>query len=211
MTMLIFDLDGTLWDASESTAEAWTSVLGQWGFAKAVTADQIRGVAGKPYLECLRILSPGAADCPQLPDLLRDLADAERATMSSIGGRLYDGVLEGLRTLAQTADLFLVSNCNDWYLRAFLHQTQTAELFKDYACHGSTGLPKHENIKLLMRRHGKADSFYVGDTSGDCTAAEMAGAVYVHAEYGFGGKSVQARNCFATFPEIVSFLMRTSH
>jgi phosphoglycolate phosphatase len=204
--MIFFDLDGTLWDATESTAQAWTGVFAQWNFGMTVTPAQIRSVAGKPYLECLEIVSPDAAACDNLPKLLQELGQAEREAMQRMGGRYYEGALQGLSQLAQLSKLYLVSNCNDWYLEAFLDHSGTRHLFADTVCHGTTGLPKHENLRKLMAGNGLTGGYYVGDTNGDRIAAEAAGLVYVHAEYGFGGEGVPSDIRCGDFASVVSWL-----
>jgi phosphoglycolate phosphatase len=53
---LIFDIDGTLWNASPASAKGWTRGLAQLGIDKAISAEQIEQVAGYPYEQCVDIL-----------------------------------------------------------------------------------------------------------------------------------------------------------
>lgn len=78
-------------------------------------------------------------------------------------------VIEDLADLAAVIPLYLVRNCNDWYMEAFLDHSGTRHLFADAVCHGTTGLPKHENLRNLMARDGLQRGYYVGDTNGDRT------------------------------------------
>lgn len=56
---LIFDLDGTLWDAAETSAKGWNVALESQGFGdKAVSADDVRRVSGMPFDACVRTLFP---------------------------------------------------------------------------------------------------------------------------------------------------------
>ena len=51
---IIFDLDGTLWDASEASATGWNVVLVKNNLPEfQVTADDIRKISGLPFDECL--------------------------------------------------------------------------------------------------------------------------------------------------------------
>lgn len=115
-------------------------------------------------------------------------------------------VIEDLADLAAVIPLYLVRNRNDWYMEAFLDHSGTRPLFADAVCHGTTGLPKLENLRNLMTRDGLQRGYYVGDTNGDRTAAEMAGLVYVHADYGFGGEGVPSDIRCRDFAAIVSWL-----
>src|SRR5689334_17873773 len=52
---LIFDLDGTLWDTTETCALAWNDVLVRLGVDhRPMTADDVRAVTGQPHAEAIR-------------------------------------------------------------------------------------------------------------------------------------------------------------
>jgi beta-phosphoglucomutase-like phosphatase (HAD superfamily) len=46
---LIFDLDGTLWDACEASALGWTRAARAQGIDRRVTAAEIAGVCGLTF------------------------------------------------------------------------------------------------------------------------------------------------------------------
>lgn len=50
---LIFDLDGTLWDASQSSALAWSQASDYFGINRQVDAVLVRKVSGLPFDQCL--------------------------------------------------------------------------------------------------------------------------------------------------------------
>ena len=51
---IIFDLDGTLWDASKACAVAWNRVLTRNGISfRKITADDVRAVTGLPHGKCI--------------------------------------------------------------------------------------------------------------------------------------------------------------
>ena len=58
--------------------------------------------------------------------------------------------------------------------------------FVDFECPGRTGLPKAENIKLVVERNNLKHPVYVGDTQGDANAAKGANVPFIYAQYGFG-------------------------
>jgi len=193
---VFFDLDGTLWDATESTARAWTDVFARYDFGIAVTKKDIQGVAGRPYLDCLKLICPEAASSSVLSCLLRDLAEAEKAWMGIIGGSLYKGAREAVIDIAKVSTVFLVSNCNQWYLESFISQSHLGEVFSEVICHGSNGKTKAENIRYLMQKHKIADALYIGDTAGDMEASLAASVGYIHVSFGFGGPYIN--NCVYT-------------
>ena len=48
---ILFDLDGTLWDATEPVVAAWNRVFAREGLALRVTEAQVRAVTGKTPAE----------------------------------------------------------------------------------------------------------------------------------------------------------------
>lgn len=181
---LVFDLDGTLWDAAAASAEGWNRALELLGFVDRVTVDDIRSVSGNPFERCAAILLLQLG--PPADSLLRSLEAHERAVIERIGGTLYAGVTEGLRLLAEMYPLYVVSNCPEWYLEAFLRTSGLRGRFCGWDCHGASRLPKAEMLANLVRGHELLTAVYLGDTQGDREAAEAAGMTFVHAGYGFG-------------------------
>ncbi len=202
----MFDLDGTLWDATEASALGWERAGRAHGLEREVSAADIASVCGLPFDECARTLFPEVAG-PGCEPLLRDLARYEEAAVRERGGVLYAGVGEGLAALSERAPLFVLSNCQRWYLDLFLDQSALRPLFRDSLCHGDTGLAKAENLALLRERHALRRPAYVGDTQGDREAARRAGFDFLYAAYGFGGLDESVR--FASFSELRAYLLRS--
>ena len=115
---LIFDIDGTLWNASPASAKGWNLGLKKLGIDLKVTPEQIEKVAGRPCEQCMDILLPGLR--AKIPELFETLNQSETEVVKSEGGKFFDGVLEGIRQLAERYQIFLVSNCQEWYMDLFL-------------------------------------------------------------------------------------------
>ena len=86
--------------------------------------------------------------------ILKDFERTEVQYLYEYGATLYAGVKETVVFLYQKYDLFIVSNCKDGYVSAFLHAHNSTPYFKDTAMSGQTGLEKGSNIKNLMKKHG---------------------------------------------------------
>jgi phosphoglycolate phosphatase-like HAD superfamily hydrolase len=127
----------------------------------------------------------------------------EREAIAAGGGRVYEGVIDGLRRLATRYSLLLVSNCQDWYLECFWKHVSVQRYFCGWDCHGSAGAPKASMIRALVDRFGAPESIYVGGTEGDRYAAEAAGVGFCHVSYGFGAVT-GATLSFASFPDLVA-------
>jgi phosphoglycolate phosphatase len=183
---LIFDLDGTLWDTGPSCAIAWNEVIRANGISfREIIADDIRRVAGLPHSECIRIVFQGLPQ-PALEKLTHETMEADTRVIAQLGGRLYDGVAEGLAALRSRFPLYIASNCQSGYIETFLKWTGFAGLFSDFECWGNTGQTKASNVAQLMGRNGLQSPILIGDTEGDRTAAAACGIPFAHVTYGFG-------------------------
>lgn len=183
---LIFDLDGTLWDASESCVRAWNSVLQNKGVTDfAVTQQHAHAFAGK-LLDDIFAQYFTFLPKEEYQDMAKAYAEQEKIHMRDYGGKLYPDVRKLLTELSEKYPLFIVSNCLSGYIENFLQQHQLEHLFTDYECSGNTGRPKAENIGMIINRNQLKNPVYVGDTLGDFEAAEKNDIPFIYAEYGFG-------------------------
>jgi phosphoglycolate phosphatase len=197
---LIFDLDGTLWDAAEPTAKGWNCALAELGAQTRVTVEGIRSVAGTPFKGCVEILVPEL--CPPSDTTLRTIDVCEEEALLESGGTLFLGVEAGLERLVAHYPLYLVSNCQDWYIDLFFEKTGLGRYFAGGDCNGWSGLPKGDMLRRLAERQALKRPVYVGDTQGDHDSAYEAGMSFVLARYGFG--SVQEKVLgFESFEELV--------
>lgn len=199
---IIFDLDGTLWDASEASAVGWNKALAQFGHT--VSASDIQSVSGKPLEECVRTLLPTASGALHT-DALAMIDEYERSSIEEHGGRTYEGVAQGLAGLAEYYRLFLVSNCQQWYLECFWKHSKSQIFFAGWDCHGVSRQPKASMIKGTAGTHNLQRAIYVGDTASDELAARVAEVDFGYAAYGFG-KADAANIVFNSFSELVAWL-----
>ena len=183
---VIFDLDGTLWDATGCSSDIWNRVFDKYDEVTfCMTREISSGLMGMTMEEI--------GDClfPELPVSKRraitdEFGVEEVAYLRENGAVLYDGMPDTIKELSEKYDLYIVSNCQDGYVPAFLHAHDMEQFFKDIEMSGRTGMDKGRNIKLLMERNGINNALYVGDTAGDEKAARFAGIPFIWAKYGFG-------------------------
>ena len=182
---ILFDLDGTLWDAVAEVAESWSRTLEREGVSRRFTAADLR-----PCM-CLLLSDIGAKLLPDVSPARREELIAlccadENAYLARHGASLYPGTEEALASLGKKYPLFVVSNCQRGYIEAFYQGTGMGKYFTDFESAGNTGLTKAENIALVVKRHGLKKPVYVGDTALDHASAQQAGVPFIHAAYGFG-------------------------
>jgi phosphoglycolate phosphatase len=199
---LIFDIDGTLWNAASSSAKGWNLGFKELGIdVREISGADIETVAGKPFEECVTGLFPDLV-LTKYPTILEDLGKHEKRIVKTEGGKLYEGVFEGLQALKKKYDLYLVSNCQDWYMNSFLTQTGLEEMFVDRECYGRTLKSKGENLKSIVLRNNLSRPVYIGDTTTDAKAANKADIDFLHASYGFGESEKEWKKV-DSFSEIV--------
>lgn len=185
MDSLIFDLDGTLWDSRDTVVKSWNRVLEEQSVNKVITKDDFKRTMGLQIKEIGEQLFP-FIDAKQRTQLLKECCELENDYVRKFGGQLYDNVESVLKILSESHKLFIVSNCQEGYIEAFLDYHKLGKYFLDFENPGRTGLTKGENIKLVIERNQLQHPVYVGDTKGDQEAATFAGIPFVFARYGFG-------------------------
>lgn len=182
---VLFDLDGTLWDAADTIARVWSSWCREHGIARVFTPAECRSYCGKTLEQIAALVFPELPPARR-EQLLLGCCLAENPVLSIRGGILYPDLIPVLQQLRERCLLAVVSNCQAGYVEAFFAGNQTGYLFDDYECAGRSGLSKGENIRLVLARNGVERAVYVGDTDGDQAAARFAGVPFIHAAYGFG-------------------------
>lgn len=185
--MLIFDLDGTLWDSSRQVADSWNIILKQYEPSlPPFTAKDIYSVMGLTMDKISDALLSGK-NIADRRTLFRRCEEYEIEYITEHGGVLFPQVRETLRDLSQSGyAMSVVSNCQKGYIDSFFTSMKTGQYFCDMEEWGNTGLLKAENIRLVMERNHANKAVYIGDTAGDEEAAHGAGIPFIHAAYGFG-------------------------
>ncbi len=182
---VVFDLDGTLWSSSAEVTASWNIVLQREGVDRPPFTDaDIAGVMGLTLPDIAARLLPALPRERQLA-VIDACCEEESIYPAAHGASVYP-TSEELAALAARYPLFVVSNCQAGYIEAFYKGTGLGAYFKDFESAGNTGLPKWDNIALVVKRQGLKRPVYVGDTDWDYQAARRAGVPFIHAAYGFG-------------------------
>lgn len=213
-TMLIFDLDGTLWDSAPAVAESWNEVFQRVDpTLPKLTTEDIHSVMGMTMKEIGQVMQPLLAE-EKRETVFEECCRYEVEYLHTHAGTLYPRMRETLESLREAGySLAIVSNCQIGYVDAFLKGCDAEDLFDDYEEWERTGLAKGENIRLVMRRNGFEKAIYIGDTRKDQEAAQLAGIPFIHAAYGFGKAENQEGTIreLAELPEVVGRLINKKH
>ena len=182
---ILFDLDGTLWDATNQITYVWNTELKRQGIDREITVEEFKGCMGLNIDEIARRVLPGVSTSA-VESVVNECERLECEHLSTHGAILFPNVVKVLDILQKEYDLFIVSNCQVGYVEAFLNYYQLGHLFKDHECSGKTKMSKDKNIELVIERNKLDECIYVGDTIGDYNASLKAQIPFVYAAYGFG-------------------------
>ncbi|MFR1235941.1 MAG: HAD family hydrolase [Barnesiella sp.] len=182
---ILFDMDGTLWDAIDTYADIWNEAFREIGSDQRITRDILYRYMGMNIEE---ITSKVVSDFPpgKLKPFIGSLYRIQDQILPEKGGIPYEGMKEGLAELSKYYKLFLVSNCGDKTLPAFMDYTGIRPYVTDWLSYADTWKVKSENMKILQERYSLKYPVYVGDTDGDSRQTRLAGFPFVFARYGFG-------------------------
>ena len=207
--MVIFDLDGTLWNSAANVAASWNVVLEQeHGKKDALTAEDIMQNMGKTMTE-IADLNFGFLPPEERYELSHKCEVYENEYITEHGGDLFEGVEETLAKLkGMGVKMAVVSNCQEGYVKAFLDSMDMWKYFIDYEEWGRTFLSKADNIRLVIERNGEEKGIYVGDIQKDSDSAHEAGVPCIYAAYGFGEISdgIATINSFDELPAVLEEL-----
>ena len=201
---IIFDLDGTLWDSTETIAIAWQQALEAFGMdGRSINSETVRGLAGMPYNAIYDKLFPELKG-EKREQLQKLCASKELEVLQQLGGKLYPEVKETLSHLATKYKLAIVSNCQSGYIETFLDHHQLHPYFIDHECYGNKGISKGDNIREVVRRNKLERAVYIGDTTGDYEASLQANVPFILAGFGFGNvkEEVHTINSFSELKKL---------
>lgn len=200
---IIFDLDGTLWDASAEILKTWNMAIEQNGNVREpISHEELSACLGLPMDAIADRLFSGMTDTMKTK-LMEDCCRLENDYLAEHGATIFPGLEDTLSKLGKKYQLYIVSNCQCGYIESFLKAHHLKTYFKDIECWGNTCQFKGANIRLLMERNHVTNAVYVGDTQGDADASREAGIPFIFCEYGFG--SVTASDYrISTFADLLT-------
>lgn len=184
---VVFDMDGTLWDAVDLIVESWNASLKKHPELSIVIEKKaLESLLGQPMDAFARALFPGVP-FEAARALLEECEQLENSWCRERGANLYPKEEETFRKLIEDGwKLGIVSNCQSGYIEAFLDHYGFGKYFSDKLCYGDNGFSKGGNIRLLLERNHAEYGCYLGDTDGDRMTCKEAGVPFYWAAYGFG-------------------------
>ena len=170
--MIIFDIDGTLWEASEITMIAANTIADEYKEIPKVSIEDIYKVMGLGKRDIAQILMPNI-------ELSKAMGYVDLQTKLAIdlinknGAHIYENVSSVIKYLSKKYKLGIITNNFDDYVKLFLEKSNLKSFFKK------------EAIEKMMSRNNVSLACYIGDIKKDMQAAYDANIDFIHAKYGF--------------------------
>lgn len=183
---VIFDVDGTLWDARKVICMSWQAAIKE-NTKLPVDFDFISlgKLFGKTMDDIFYTLYPEITR-EELEKIVPLLYKYEHSYLRKYKPAPYEGTKETLEYLRSKYPLFVVTNAQKGYVEVLYEATGIGEYFTDHLCYGDTLQPKDFTMREIVRRHNLSAPVYIGDTQGDAEACKKAGVPMIFAAYGLG-------------------------
>lgn len=205
---LVLDMDGTLWDAVDTYTLCWNKAFEEIGDPTVLKREELLALMGKPIDEIMQAITPGMT-AEERKEFVARVHDIEVRELPVRGGRLFDGVKEGIEKLSKKYRLFLLSNCEKGELQIFAEFAGIEKRITGCISFGDTHLQKGENMQLLQRQFRLKNPVYIGDTDGDGCQTRLAGWPFIFVRYGFGSTD-HFDLAFDSFTELTDYFMTLS-
>lgn len=182
--LVVFDLDGTLFQAQRVTIPAVQETFAANGL-HVPGADEIGAFIGRPAAEYHQWL---AGFCS--PEMVHDIvSQTDRRELELIGeaGCLFPGVLEMLTALERHGyRLAMSSNAPDDYFAETLRTQGLSAFFSPALCRGTRFSGKVEMVGFILEQTSAKRFVVVGDRRDDIECAHAYQGLAVAVTYGFG-------------------------
>lgn len=203
---IIFDLDGTLWDATDTYLQTWNQAFTELNIPKEIDRSTLEEMIGLEIEQVFHQFFP-EFDKPLRIALFEKIEKIQTTLLKASGGVLYAGVKEGINQLAENFPLFLVSNCTTGTLKAFFRHSGLKSKFKDWRVYGQNQQDKSQNLTNITAQYRLKGPVYVGDRRHDYLSSLKAGMAFFQVTYGLDKPLQEDVIKFASFPELVNYLL----
>ena len=182
---ILFDLDGTLWNALDTITEAWNKAMKEHNLKYSFSLETMKSFMGLTPKETAPLAFKDV-DLNKGLEYFVLCLNEEIKYLRIHPGKLYEDEEEVLKELSKNYPLFIVSNSDKGYIEDYLNAYDFNKYFKDHVCAGDTDLEKWQNILYIKNKYQLEEIIYVGDTKKDLNESIKAGVKFIHASYGFG-------------------------
>jgi len=183
---VIFDLDGTLWPATEIALPAFRQVLQELNLPEP-NDETLARTLGYPLEEIWNMLLP--KDKRHLSTSADELMEQAESHLLATGiGHTFPNVTSILTYIREQGFMtFICSNCQSAYVEFTPKALGISHLFDQKYCAGMyPGLTKTEMVAIIKEEHHINSGFMVGDRFHDIEAGKANDLLTVGCAYGTG-------------------------
>lgn len=205
---VIFDLDGTLWEVSDTTYKSVNEITNKHNL-KEVSINTVNSVFGLNREDAAKVYFP-YLNLSEAVTLLDEISNVNINNLKKYGGNIYNNLENTLIKLKNNYDLYIVSNTgHKEYIEAFLTSSGLGKYFKDYVAASELNISKADAIRKVINEYNLEKFVYVGDTQKDKEATINANVPFIYAKYGFGKNlnSDYSINSISELPEVVEKIL----
>ncbi len=205
--IIVFDLDGTLWDTADATYKVVNDYLKNNNYSFGVSKDVIVENMGFEFDVCAEHYFP-KLDKKEALELLTKIHEEYDKLLEdgTVVGNIYPNVTETIKKLSNKYYIGIVSNCSSRvYIESFIKTAKVDKYINDYVAASNYFISKAEAIRKMKEKYQAEKLAYVGDTLKDQVSAVDAGGIFVCARYGFG-EEVVAKYSFEDISELPSLI-----
>lgn len=202
--VICFDWDGTLCDSMALCIEENRTTLARMGLP-AQPESVLRRCNGPTFEEAAPMLG---IPPERLEEYCRIRLSCALELVPKVN-RLFPGARELLAVLGEKAELYIVSNGTEAYLKSCMKQFGLEDVFGRIVwCHPER--TKTENLALLLAQLQPERAVMVGDRLGDIRAGKDNGLPTIAAAFGYGSEdeAAQADAAAHTMQELQEMLLR---
>ena len=205
--MIIFDIDGTLWDVAKITLKSSNMIANKYDYLKEFNLETIKKGMGLSLEENARNYFPYLEVEKAVPHL-KEIMSQTVELLKSEEPPIYPNVIETIKKLSKKYHLGIITNNKDEYVEMFIEKSGLKDCFIDYMGAASHDMTKGEAIKEMAKRNNEPSSVYVGDIEKDYIATREAGQLFIHAKYGFGPNLISEYyiNDISELPKLITKL-----
>ncbi len=198
--MILFDMDGTLWNTINTTFKASQIISDKYEDVKDISKETVVKSMGLGFSDVAKNYMP-YLEKNKRESILKEIMAKNLEIIKNEGADIYPFVYEGIKKLSKKYRLGIITNNFTEYAELFVDTFGLKSYFTDYLGASTLGKTKAEAITTILRKYNVSKVIYVGDTKGDMESSKDAGVIFVHAKYGFD-KALNSNYQIDSFKEL---------